>query len=163
MEFKMSKRENSLTIKNLEAAFAGESMAHIKYLHFAKVARLHGDEATAKVFENTAMQEVKHALGHADLLFPTKELSVEDVLNYAIEGETHEYTEMYPTFKHEAMQEGNDEAAKEMDEQIAESKEHAEMFSEVLKKAERRFEALAKVEEKHAHHYQSVLKQVQSA
>ena len=159
----MNKRENSITIKNLEAAFAGESMAHIKYLHFAKVARLHGDEATAKVFEETAAQEVKHALGHADLLFPTKELSVENVLNYAIEGETYEYTEMYPSFRHAAMQEGNSAAVKEMDEQIAESKEHAEMFAEVLKKAERRFDALARVEEKHARHYQAVLKTVQSA
>ncbi len=159
----MANNSNSVTIKNLEAAFAGESMAHIKYLHFAKVARLNGDEETAKVFEKTAYQEVKHALGHADLLFPTKELSVEDVLNYAIEGETHEYTEMYPKFRHEAMQEGNSDAVKEMDEQIAESKEHAEMFSEVLKKAERRFDALAKVEEKHAKHYQSVLANVQNA
>ena len=46
----MKNDNQSITIKNLEAAFAGESMAHIKYLHFAKVARLHGDEATAKVF-----------------------------------------------------------------------------------------------------------------
>jgi rubrerythrin len=158
----MSNKENSVTIKNLEAAFAGESMAHIKYLHFAKIARLKGDEATAKVFEDTAAQEVKHALGHADLLFPTKELSVEDVLKYAIEGETYEYTEMYPTFKHEAMQEGNAAAVKEMDEQISESKEHADMFADVLKKAERRFDALAKVEEKHARHYESVLKTVQA-
>jgi len=150
-------RENSVTIRNLEAAFAGESMAHIKYLHFAKVARLNGDEATAEVFETTAYQEVKHALGHADLLFPTHELSVQDVLAYAIEGETHEYTEMYPQFRHEAMEEGNLAAVKEMDEQIEESKEHAEMFSDVLKKAERRFDALARVEEKHAHRYQALL------
>ena len=155
--------ENSVTIKNLEAAFAGESMAHIKYLHFAKVARMHGDEATAKVFEETAAQEVKHALGHADLLFPSKALSVADVLNYAIEGETYEYTEMYPSFRHSAMEEGNSDAVAEMDQQIAESKEHAEMFSEVLKKAEHRFAALAKVEEKHAKHYQSVLAKVANA
>lgn len=159
----MKNDNQSITIKNLEAAFAGESMAHIKYLHFAKVARLHGDEATAKVFEDTARQEVMHALGHADLLYPKDQLSVQDVLQYAIEGETYEYTEMYPTFRHEAEQEGNMAAVKEMDEQISESKEHAEMFTDVLAKAEKRFAALTKVEEKHANNYKAVLANVQSS
>ena len=40
----------SVTIKNLEAAFAGESMAHIKYRYFAKIARAAGDIATAEAF-----------------------------------------------------------------------------------------------------------------
>jgi len=44
----------SPTIQNLEAAFAGESMAHIKYMWFARQCRKVGDEATAKVFEDTA-------------------------------------------------------------------------------------------------------------
>jgi rubrerythrin len=44
---------------------------------------------------------------------------------------------------------------KEIDEQITESKEHAEMFQSVLDKAAKRFAALARVEEKHAHHYQA--------
>jgi rubrerythrin len=76
-------------------------------------------------------------------------------LQYAIEGETHEYAEMYPKFRHEAVQEGHDAAVAEIDEQIAESKAHAEMFRGVLEKAAKRFAALAKVEEKHAKHYQA--------
>ena len=56
------------TIQNLESAFAGESMAHIKYRYFAKLARAAGDEETAKIFEATADQEVMHAFGHLDLL-----------------------------------------------------------------------------------------------
>ena len=76
-------------------------------------------------------------------------------LQYAIEGETYEYTEMYPKFRHEAMQEGRMDAVAEMDEQMAESQEHAEMFKTVLEKAAKRFAALAKVEEKHARHYQA--------
>ena len=44
-------KPESITIKNLESAFAGESMAHIKYRYFARIARAQGDEATAKVFE----------------------------------------------------------------------------------------------------------------
>ncbi len=150
----------SPTIQNLEAAFAGESMAHIKYMYFAKLCRAAGDEATAKVFEDTAAQEVQHAFGHAELLFAGESMTPAKCLNYAIEGETYEYTEMYPKFRHEAMEEGHDAAVKEIDEQIAESKEHAAMFQAVLEKAAKRFAALARVEEKHANHYSAQLKRV---
>ena len=97
----------SVTIKNLEAAFAGESMAHTKYRYFAKVCRAHGDEASARLFDDTADQEVLHALGHLDLLMPASELTPAKCLELAIEGETYEYTEMYPQFRHLAEQEGN--------------------------------------------------------
>lgn len=66
---------NSVTIQNLEAAFAGESMAHIKYRYFAKLAREAGAEDVAKIFEETAEQEVMHAFGHLDLLYPKAELT----------------------------------------------------------------------------------------
>lgn len=150
----------SPTIQNLEAAFAGESMAHIKYMWFAKLCRAAGDEATAKVFEDTAAQEVQHAFGHAELLFAGETMTPEKCLKYAIEGETYEYTEMYPRFRHEAMEEGNHAAMSEIDGQIVESKEHAERFRAVLEKAGKRFAALAKVEEKHANHYWAQLKQI---
>lgn len=145
----------SPTIQNLEAAFAGESMAYIKYMWFARQCRKAGDEATAKVFEDTAAQEILHAFGHAELLFADETMTPSRCLQYAIEGETYEYAEMYPKFRHEAMQEGHDAAVAEIDEQIAESKEHADMFKSVLEKAAKRFAALAKVEEKHAKHYQA--------
>lgn len=145
----------SPTIQNLEAAFAGESMAHIKYMWFARQCRKAGDEATAKVFEDTAAQEILHAFGHAELLFADETMTPAKCLQYAIDGETHEYTEMYPRFRHKAMQEGHDAAVKEIDEQITESQAHAEMFRSVLEKAAKRFAALAKVEEKHAKHYQA--------
>jgi rubrerythrin len=145
----------SVTIQNLESAFAGESMAHIKYLWFARQCRKAGDEATARVFEDTAAQEILHAFGHAELLFSDETMTPAKCLQYAIEGETYEYAEMYPKFRHEAMLEGNTAAVAELDEQIAESKEHAAMFKSVLDKAAKRFAALAKVEEKHAKHYQA--------
>lgn len=148
------------TMANLEAAFAGESMAHIKYRYFAKIARAAGDEETAKVFEETANQEVQHALGHLDLLYPKAEMTTERCLQMAIEGETYEYTEMYPGFLRTAQQEGNAAAASEIGEQIAESKEHAEMFKATLEKAAKRFAALARVEERHANQYRAVLAKV---
>jgi rubrerythrin len=155
----MTKQE-SVTLKNLEAAFAGESMAHMKYLHFARICCEQGDEVAAKVFEETAAQEIQHALGHAELLFPREKLGVKDVLRYAIEGETYEYTEMYPKFRHAALQEGNSAAAAEFDEQIGESKDHAGLFQRTLEIAAKRFAALAKVEEKHAKRYKATLNAV---
>jgi rubrerythrin len=157
----MSKPE-SITIKNLESAFAGESMAHIKYRYFAKLARAAGDEETARTFEETADQEVQHAFGHLDLLYPKDQLTPAKSLEIAIAGETYEYTEMYPQFRHLAEQEGNAAAVREMDEQIAESKEHAARFASTLAKAAKRFAALAKVEERHANHYREQLARVNS-
>ena len=132
-------------------------MAHIKYLHFARIARARGDEDVAKVFEETAKQEVQHALGHAELLYDPAALSTADVLKMAIEGETYEYTEMYPTFRKEAEAEGAAAAVREMDGQIEESKEHAALFAATLEKARKRFDALARVEEKHAARYRNLL------
>jgi rubrerythrin len=147
----------SVTIQNLEAAFAGESMAHIKYRYFAKLAREAGADDVAKIFEETAEQEVMHAFGHLDLLYPKAKLSPAKALEIAIEGETYEYTEMYPKFRHLAVQEGNEAAVAEFDEQIAESKEHADNFRRTLEIAAKRFAALAKVEERHANNYRKVL------
>jgi rubrerythrin len=155
-------KPESITIKNIESAFAGESMAHIKYRYFAKIARAAGDEATAKVFEQTADQEVQHAFGHLDLLYPADQLTPAKALQMAIDGETYEYTEMYPNFRHLAEQEGNAAAVKQIDEQIEESKEHAARFQATLTKAARRFAALAKVEERHANHYRATLATVAS-
>ncbi len=153
-------KPESVTVKNIEAAFAGESMAHIKYLYFAKICRAHGDVETAKVFEETAAQEVQHAFGHLDLLYPPVDMTPARALEMAIAGETYEYTEMYPKFRHLAEQEGNTAAVQEMDEQIEESKEHADRFTATLAKAAKRFAALAKVEERHANHYRATLAKV---
>ena len=150
-------KPESITIQNLEAAFAGESMAHLKYRYFARLAREAGDIDTARVFEETAGQEVQHAFGHLDLLYPKAKLTPARALEIAIEGETYEYTEMYPKFRHLAVEEGNSAAVQEFDEQIAESKEHAESFRRTLEKAARRVAALAKVEERHANQYRAAL------
>lgn len=156
----MSSSNPSVTLQNLESAFAGESMAHIKYRYFAKLAREAGDMETARVFEDTAEQEVMHAFGHLDLLFPKDSMTPAKALQYAIDGETYEYTEMYPRFRHEAIQEGNDSAVAEIDEQIEESKVHAARFQLTLEKAAKRFAALAKVEERHAKHYRATLAKI---
>jgi len=138
----------SVTIKNLESALAGESQAHIKYRYFAKIARAEGHEEIALHFEHTADQELLHAWGHLELLIGKP--STKECLEKAIEGETYEFTTMYPEFKNQAYGEGLSHASKEFQDQIDESKEHAEQFKTMLVKAEKRFAALAKVEKRHA-------------
>ena len=64
---------------------------------------------------------------------------------------------MYPSFRKTAVDEGNAAAVAEIDEQIGESKEHAEQFGMMLTKAAKRFAALANVEERHANHYKRAL------
>jgi len=145
----------SITIKNLESALAGESQAHIKYRYFARIARAEGHEEVAKHFEHTADQELLHAWGHLELLIGKP--STRECLEMAIEGETYEFTTMYPDFEKEAIFEGNNEAAHEAKLQAEESKEHAEQFIAVLKKAEKRFAALQRVEKRHAQAYSQVL------
>jgi len=149
----------SATMKNLEAAFAGESQAHTKYRYFAKLAREEGYEEVAKHFEHTADQELLHAWGHLELLVgkPT----TRECLEKAIEGETYEYTQMYPQFESIAEHEQDVKALAIAREQIKESEEHALQFIEVLKKAEKRFAALARVEQRHATAYQRMLEEVQ--
>ena len=148
----------SITIKNLESALAGESQAHIKYRYFAKIAREEGYEDVAKHFEHTADQELLHAWGHLELLIGKP--NTRECLEMAIEGETYEFTTMYPDFKRAAELEGNTKAVFEANHQIEESKEHAEQFAAVLAKAEKRFAALQKVEQRHAAAYQSVLEKL---
>lgn len=155
-----TQRPEIKTMANLEAAFAGESMAHIKYRYFARLARQAGDEDTARTFEETADQEVMHAFGHLDLLYPKATLTPPKALQIAIDGETYEYTEMYPGFRATAEAEGQAAAVAEMNGQIEESKVHAAQFRTTLEKAQKRFAALAKVEERHANHYQAQLAKV---
>lgn len=151
--------KGSITLDNLAAALAGESQAHIKYRYFAKIAREEGFEDIAKHFEHTADQEILHAWGHLELLVGKP--NTKRCLELAIEGETYEFTTMYPEFVEGAKSENNQIALNEFRNQITESSEHADQFKDLLVKAEKRFAALAKVEKRHAEAYQKKLEEIQ--
>lgn len=158
---------NSNTLKNLESAFAGESMANRKYLFFAEVAHSLGFGDIAKLFKETAAQETEHAFAHFRLLHP--ELVVEDPANLsdaekqkivarclalAIEGETYEYTTMYPEFAAAAKVDRDNVAVVEFEAQAQESADHAYIFRE----AAHRFGLLKPIENYHADRYTEALK-----
>ena len=99
----------SKTTTNLEAAFAGESQARNMYTYFAGVARKEGYLYIAKIFEETAENEKRHAKDHFLLLGKLGD-TVQN-LTAAMEGEDYETTEMYPNFAKDADEEGNTVAA----------------------------------------------------
>ncbi len=99
----------SKTTENLKAAFAGESQARNMYTFFAKVARKEGYHYIAKIFEESAANEERHAKDEFSLLNGIGDTAAN--LQEAINGENYETTEMYPSFAKDAEEEGNMEAA----------------------------------------------------
>jgi rubrerythrin len=99
----------SKTEANLKAAFAGESQARNKYTFFAKVAKKEGYHYIAKILEETAENEKRHAKDEFALLGGIGDTAAN--LEEAANGEHYETTDMYPEFAKEAEAEGNMEAA----------------------------------------------------
>ena len=97
------------TEENLKAAFAGESQARNKYTYYAKVARKEGYHYIARIFEETADNEMRHAKDEFTLLGGIGDTAAN--LKDAAEGEDYETKSMYPTFAQEAEDEGNTKAA----------------------------------------------------
>jgi rubrerythrin len=86
-------------------------------------------------------------------------MTIEKLLELAIEGELYETNQMYPEFEKIAWEEGEVAAVAEFQEQAAESKAHAEGFQQAAK----RFKALTLVEGFHARRYQKALDKVQES
>ncbi len=86
-----------MTKANLEAAFAGESQAHLKYLIFAAKAEQDGFSNVARLFRAIAYAEQVHATNHFKALGNLGQTA--ENLQAAIDGETYEVEEMYPAFK----------------------------------------------------------------
>ena len=125
----------SKTDDNLKAAFAGESQARNKYTFFAKIARKEGLHYIAKIFEETAANEMRHAKDEFGLLDGIGDTAAN--LDQAINGEQYETITMYPEFAEQAKKDGNMAAA-------------------------RLFMQIARVEEHHRERYQKLLDRVKN-
>lgn len=93
------------TNSNLKEAFAGESQANQKYRAFAEKATKDGFPNVAKLFLTAAEAEHIHACGHLKALDGIG--TTADNIQAAIDGETHEYKEMYPPMLEQAQAEGH--------------------------------------------------------
>ena len=120
----------SKTQKNLMDAFAGESQANRKYLAYAIQADKEGLPQVAKLFRAAAAAETIHA--HAHLRNAGKIGDTAANLKDALEGETYEFTKMYPVMVEEAQAEGNTAVAKYFDFANKVEKVHAQLYQKAI-------------------------------
>lgn len=123
----------STTKENLKEAFAGESQANQKYRAFAKKAEKEGFPNIAKLFITTAEAERIHAEGHLNALEAIGNTA--ENLKAAIEGETYEYSKMYPPMSELAESE-NHKAKRMFKYALDAEKVHAQLYKLALKAAE---------------------------
>ena len=121
------------TEKNLEEAFAGESMARNKYTYFASKAKKEGYVQIAALFEETAVNEREHAKLWFKYLHGGEVASTAENLLSAAEGENFEWTDMYERMAREAREEGFEEIAKKFEMVGAIEKHHEERYRKLLK------------------------------
>ena len=129
-----NKYAGTQTEKNLEAAFAGESMARNKYTYFASKAKKEGYEQIAALFLKTAENEKEHAkmwLKELEGIGDTAEN-----LLHAAEGENYEWTDMYAEFAKTAEEEGFKGLAAKFRLVAAIEKHHEERYRALLKNVE---------------------------
>ena len=132
----MAELKGSKTEKNLQEAFAGESMARNKYTYYASKARKEGFVQIANIFEETANNEKEHAkiwfkLLHGDNV-PETAVNLLD----AATGENYEWTDMYARFAQEAREEGFTKIAALFDMVGKIEKEHEERYRKLLANVE---------------------------
>ena len=130
-----SQYSGTKTEKNLQEAFAGESMARNKYTFFASVARSNGFEQIAALFEKTAENEKEHA----ELWFKALGGVSQDTatnLMHAAEGENYEWTDMYDRFAKDADEEGFHNLAEQFRGVAAIEKHHEERYRALLRNVE---------------------------
>ncbi|HCE43503.1 MAG TPA: rubrerythrin family protein [Lentisphaeria bacterium] len=130
----MAELKGSKTEKNLMAAFAGESQARNKYTYFASVAKKEGYEQIAAIFLETAEQEKEHAKLHLQKLGGIGDTIAN--LKAAAAGETHEWTDMYPSMAKDARDEGFEEIARTLEGIGKIEKGHQERYAVLLKNVE---------------------------
>lgn len=127
------------SFENLKEAFAGESQANRRYLYFARAADIEGYPEVGGLFRDVGEAETGHAFGHLDFLKrvadPVTGFSIgrtDDNLKSAQEGETYEFSQMYPGFAKVARDEGFDDLAEWFETLAKAEKSHAGRFSKAL-------------------------------
>ena len=132
----MKDLKGTKTEKNLQEAFAGESMARNKYTFFASKAKKDGYVQISNIFLETAANEKEHAELWYKYLNGGKVSDTATNLEDAASGENFEWTDMYARMAREAREEGFDEIAE-------------------------KFEGVAKIEKAHEERYRKLLDNVQ--
>lgn len=123
------------TMKNLAAAFAGESQANRKYLAFARKADAEGYPQVAKLFRAVAEAETIHALSHLKEMGGIS--STAENLKEAHDGEVYEFSIMYPEFIKQAEEEGAKASLRSFTFANEAEKAHAELYRKAIESLEK--------------------------
>ena len=129
--------ESSQTKKNLEAAFAGESMATNKYAYFASKAKKEGFVQISQIFTETSGNEREHAKLWFKYLNGGEVPGTLDNLKAAAAGENEEWTSMYPEFAQVAEEEGFTEIAAKMRLVAKIEQAHEERYLKLVERVEK--------------------------
>ena len=138
------------TPKKLFAAYVGESQARNRYTFFSSIAKKEGYILISRIFQETANQEKEHGLNYYKMLqqfkkeekfedfnvnemYPTTYGDTIENLQSAVNGETTEYTKLYPDLANTAEKEGYPEIAKRTRAIARAEQHHAERYDELLK------------------------------
>ena len=124
--------KGSKTEEILKFAFAGESQAHTKYQYYASQAKKDGYVQIKEIFEETARNEKEHAKLWFKYLHDDGVPSTPENLQDAIDGEHHEWSEMYLEFAEVAREEGFDEIADRLECVGKIEKEHEGRYQKLL-------------------------------
>ena len=133
----MAEIKGTKTEKNLNAAFAGESQARVKYQFYASKAKKEGYEQIAAIFTETSDNEKEHAKIWYKILHDGGGPDTNENLKDAIAGEEYEETEMYVKFAAEAREEGFEEIAKLFEEVGKIEAEHEKRYRKLLDNLEK--------------------------
>ncbi len=138
------------TPKKLFAAYVGESQARNRYTFFASLAKKEGYVLISRIFQETADQEREHGLNFYKMLqefkkeenfddfrvnemYPTTYGKTIENLKSAVNGETMEYTKLYPDLADTAEKEGYPHIAERTRAIARAEQHHAERYGKLLK------------------------------
>ena len=120
----------SKTEQYFKDAFSGESQANRKYLAFAAKADQEGYPQVARLFRAAAEAETIHAHSHLRALNGIR--STRENLLEAVDGETHEFTKMYPEMIEAAKAEGHKVGQRSFSYANEVEKIHARLYQSLL-------------------------------
>ena len=131
----------SKTDRNLWSAIVSEALAHLKYNAYAHRALEEGHPEVAQVFQEVAGAETIHGMNHLRVSGSLSTTAVN--LRTVTEGESKEYSTMYPKMIQDALDEGRQDAADSFALAMDRARHHLEVFTNALELLEAKNSAIA--------------------
>ena len=122
------------TEKNLWSAIVGEALAYLKYNAYAHRALEEGLPEVAQVFQEVAGAETIHGLNHLRVSGDIG--STLENLRTVTEGESKEFSTMYPRMIRDAQDEGRKDAADSFSLAMERERHHLDVFTRALDQLE---------------------------